>query len=89
MTSVGKAVLELISGPWVEHLKQSLIQEYLQRPAETRVNPGGLWGMVDTAQHDQDEAQRQRWFEDLVSRLSLNDPAQATGAIQSDAWYRI
>ena len=89
VTSVGKAVLELISGPWVEHLKQSLIQEYLQRPAETRVNPGGLWGMVDTAQHDQDEAQRQRWFEDLVSRLSLNDPAQATGAIQSDAWYRI
>jgi hypothetical protein len=79
-SSAHKAALELIGGPWLEHLKQSLIQEFLQRPAETRSNPGGLWGMVETALHNQDADQGQRWFEDLVHRLSLNDPVQSTAA---------
>jgi len=79
-TSVFKAALELIGGPWLERLKQSLIQEFLRRPADTRLNPGRIWAMVEIALHGQDETQRQRWFEDLVRRLSLNDPVQSTAA---------
>ena len=79
-TSVYKAALELIGGPWLEHLKQSLVEEFLCRPSDTREHPGGLWGMVEAALHSQDVDQGRHWFEDLVHRLSLNDSMQSAAA---------
>ena len=79
-TMLDRAAVGVGSSSWCSTLKQCLIAEYCRRPPEKRANPGGLWGMVETAGWPRLGQTPEVTFSNLVQRLSSADQSEAISA---------
>ena len=79
-TSLDRAAMEIGGSMWSPLLKNSLIQEYCQRPSNARWNVGGLWGMVEVACWKRSGTDSQTFFTGLVQRLKSGDRVEVISA---------
>jgi hypothetical protein len=79
-TTLDSAAIEVGRSMWSQGLKENLMEEYCHRSPQTRMNPGGLWGMVEVAGWARSGLKPTTGCGALVERLQSGDRVEVLSA---------
>jgi hypothetical protein len=79
-TGIDKAAMELASLRWGDVLRSVLIDEFQDRPAETRANVGGLYAMAAESTIPMDDSTLQDWLKARAHQISAGSASDAAAA---------